>query len=221
MLNQFAGGNFLVRHTMLKRQILGMLQFAGVDLSDRVPLVVDSLCVQIELGQLRSDANDLQQRLRLLFRRGVQELRQVECQLPDQLIQQRLSGLVAVLVVDLQRGVLALAGNDQPVVQLNADARVRHRPLTLGIGWLVPVAPQCPHDGIQNGRLTLAVPSTDDRQTNLRRLHLDRLHPLHVLNLEPIDPYHACYLTTGTGRYPMNRLQCRHTVRIHSPLVDG
>ena len=158
----------------------------GLPAQDR-PLIVQLLFFLLQLRQLRTDANDLQEGVRLLPGAGFQEAGKVQGQLLDEFIQELLARLPAAGIGDLQGAVFAGALHDQAVGQGDFDPGRHGAAFPGGIAGPVPVAAQGPADGIQDGRLPLGVIAADDGQAALAGDQLHSLDPLDVLDLQSVD----------------------------------
>ena len=153
------------------------------------PLIVQGGDLRLQAVQLRPNADDLQQGLRLVLVAGVHELGQVQRQLAGELVEQLLAGLPPGGVGDLQSAVFACALHGQTVGQGELDPGRYGAALPRGIAGPVALAAQGPADGVQHGRLALGVLPADDGEAVRGGLQREGLDPLDVLDFKRVDSY--------------------------------
>ena len=169
-----------------------MLYFPLVYLAECVSLVVDLRSRRIEPGQFLTHADYPQEDLALFLGVRVKKLRKVEGELSNELFQQSLTCLVPVGVDYLQGGVLALASNDDSIVQFSMDPGRGRRVVSCWIARLELITAEEPGERVEYGGFAFSVSATDDGHANGRRRNLNDLNSLDVFDLKP-NNLHCLY----------------------------
>ena len=169
--------------------LLGVGPFLGGDLADGGALVVQRLDFPVQLRQLVPHADDLEQRVGLVPVAGVEEARQIQRQLLDKFVEQRLPGPLSGGVGDGQCAVLALALDDDTVGQRHLQVGRADGPFPGRGGRAVFLAAQRPGDGVQHAGFALVVVAAHNGQPGGRGLDLHGLDALDILGLQRGDFY--------------------------------
>ena len=151
----------------------------------------------VELRQLITDANNLQQDFPFFCRTGLHEFGEIKCQLLYETIQELLSALLSARINDLQRTVLAGALYDKTIAEFNVQFGIRGTAVTMRGAWSQLIAAKCPGNGIQHGCFPLAVFPANNSQSALGRLQPNSLDALDVLDFEIVDLNHLCGASSG------------------------
>ena len=121
--NQLRSANRLFRSIGIIGLLFGEFLLLISSPADIEPLLVKLFLLLLQLCQLRTDADDLQEGVRLLFAGGFHELRKVDGELFHKAVEELLPALLAFWISDLEVAVLALALNHKAIVHYDLEAR--------------------------------------------------------------------------------------------------
>ena len=149
--------------------------------------VVQAALLPLQGVQLILDPQDTQEDVRPLLIGCVEELRQIQRQGLDKLIQQLLAAALARFIHDSQGALRSLSDHSQAVGKLHPKLRIKDAALPLRRVRPEALAAQCPGNAVQHAGLALAVLAADHRKSGRRRLQGHSLDPLHVGQLQGGD----------------------------------